>query len=144
MDVAAFFQIRRGFGGDVPRSDNLETRSPEDAYQVAPDSGVLMREHHALHTVVGHVLGHRLVGGDHTASEVFVSTSDGQCTARIPHPVIERLGRALTQPSDEELCNLVVVHRIGIRRISDPEFGVVLERGGFLVIYGQVTCDAAR
>jgi hypothetical protein len=56
----------------------LQTRRPEDADQVAPDGGVLMGKHHALHAVVGHVLGHRLVGGDHAAPEVLAGTFDRQ------------------------------------------------------------------
>jgi hypothetical protein len=55
---------------DVPRRHNLQTRRPEDADQVAPDGGILMGKHHALHTVVRHVIGHGLVGIGHAAPKL--------------------------------------------------------------------------
>ncbi len=81
LDEATLLQLRCRLGGNVPGTDHLQTRRPEDAHHVRPDGSVLVSEHHTLHAVVGHVLGHRLVGIDHAAAEVVARALDGEVTA---------------------------------------------------------------
>ena len=77
MHITAFFQFRRGFGGDIPSADHLQTGGPENTDHIRPHAGVLMSKHHTLHTVVGHVLRHRGVSLDHAAPEVIAAAFDG-------------------------------------------------------------------
>ena len=77
-----------------------------------------MSEHDDLDAVVRHAFGHALVGGHHAAAEILVLTLDGKRAAAVPDPIGKLRRRVLAQPGDEEVQNLLVLHRIAIRRVG--------------------------
>ena len=115
------FSALLGFGDDVPGGGDAKPGGPEDRAEVGPDAGVLVGEHHHLQAVVGHVAGHRGIGGDHVAAELLVLALDGEVALRVPGPLVEGRRRVLAQPSDEKLGDLVVVDRVSVGRIGNKD-----------------------
>ena len=103
------------FQAAVTRRPAAQRMLPE----IGPNASVLMREHHDLLAVVGHMAGHGRVGRHHFAPEVLVLPLDREIAVRIPCPLVEGWWWILPQPSDEKLSDLVVVNGVRIRRISE-------------------------
>ena len=57
------------------------------------------------------------------------------------HPFVEGFGRVLAQPGDEELGDLVVVHRIGVGRVGDPRYELLFN---VLVLKGLTWLNGER
>ena len=86
-----------------------------------------MREHDDLNAVVRHAFGHALVGGHHAATEVLVLALDGKRAATVPDPVGELGRRVLTQPGDEEVENLLVLHCVSVGWIGHEDIARCIE-----------------
>ena len=87
LDVAALLEFRRGLGRDVPSRHDPQPGTPEDLRHVGPDACVLMGEHDDLKPIVGHVIGHGLVGVDHAFAEILTVALDSERTPRVPNPI---------------------------------------------------------
>ena len=85
----------------------------------------LVGEHDDLDAVVRHALGHAPVGGHHAAAEVLALALDGERAAAVPDPVGELRRRVLAQPGDEELEDLLVLHRVAVGRVGDVDVVLV-------------------
>jgi len=122
LDVVALLDARRfGFGTDGPGGGGLESGRPEDHAEVGPDRRVLMGEHDHLQAIVRHVPGEVLVYLHHRAAEVLAIAPHGQFGTGVGRPFRECLGDLLVIPGEEEIAEFVVVDRIGIRWVGDPE-----------------------
>ena len=86
-----------------------------------------MGEHDDLDAVVRHAFGHALVGGHHAAAEILVLALDRERAAAVPDPVGELWWRILPQPGDEEVEDLLVLHRVAVRWVGDEDVVVALE-----------------
>jgi hypothetical protein len=89
-----------------------------------------MGEHDHLHAIVWHVPGEVLVNLNHGATEVFAVTAHGQFGTGVGRPLGECLAKLLVIPREEEIAEFVVVHRIGVGRVGDPEVTVFAEVSG--------------
>jgi hypothetical protein len=76
-------------------------------------------EHDNLQPIVGHVLREHTVSIDHAFAKLVTAALQGQHPPRVPEPLSD--WGVLTQPPDEVFRDLVIVDRIRIGRISDPD-----------------------
>jgi hypothetical protein len=61
----------------------------------------------------------RQIIGKATLSDPLVLALNSQIASRVPGPLLEGLWRVPTEPGNEELGDLVVVSRVGVRVISN-------------------------
>ena len=85
---------------------------------------------HHLQAVVWHVAGEVLVDFYHGTAEVLAIAAHGQFGAGIGRPFGKGLGQLLVIPGEEKVAEFVVVDRVGIRRIGDPEVAGFTEVAG--------------
>ena len=97
-----------------------------------------MREHHDLLAVVRHVAGHVRIACDHIAAELLVTPFNGEVAMGIPGPLIKRRGRVLSQPSDEELGDLVIVYRVGVWWVCYVYVTIIFEILAVVRIYRHI------
>ena len=97
-----------------------------------------MREHDDLNTVIGHTLSHSFVGRHHATTKILILTTDSQTAPTIPNPIGELRRRILAQPSDEELQNFFIFHRVAIGRVGYVNIVMASDRRRRLASYYEV------
>ena len=125
LDVVPFFEAARCLCPDGPCRGDAESGRPEDHTEIRPDAGILVSKHDELEALVRHVEGKVGVDVHHALLEVFVSATHSKGSVGVRVPIREELGKLLFVPCKEEVCKLVVVHRISVRRVSYPKVGCV-------------------
>jgi hypothetical protein len=85
---------------------------------------------HHLHAVVRHVAGEILVDVHHGSAEVLaVARTASSARASGVHSG-KALAKLLVIPGEEEVAEFVVVDRVGVGRIGDPEVAGLAEVAG--------------
>ena len=85
---------------------------------------------HHLQAVVRHVAGEVLVNLHHGTAEVFAIAAHGEFGAGIGRPFGKGFGQLLVIPREEKVAEFVVVDRVGIGRVGDPEVAGFAEVAG--------------
>ena len=96
----------------------------------AQTAGFLVGEHDHLQAVVRHVAGEVLVDLHHRAAEVLAIAAHGEFGAGVGRPLGEGFGQLLVIPGEKKVAEFVVVDRIGVGRIGDPEVAGLAEVAG--------------
>ena len=111
-------------GGDAPNLFHLQSSGPHDEGEVFPHVCILVGKHEHLQTVVRHLLRQTGVTFSHRDAERRVVTFDGVIAFRVGIPLGETRLKVRFIPREEILGEFLVVHRISVRRVGDPEVAI--------------------